>query len=556
MHPALRWANRFYKLKFHSHLNFSIMASGKETPRQKMIGMMYLVLTALLALNVSKDILDAFIVVNKGLENTNINFTEHNDQLYAAFDLAKSVDGKRVQSNWEKAQQVKKNSAELVTYIDGLQKTLVKETEGIDKSIADTLQMENIQGKDKYDTPTNIMIGDSEDGSKGESRVLKNKLDSYRTLLTGFIEPSDRKKVKVDINTDNPAHSEDNENWEMYTFSHRPLVASLTVLTKIKNDVKNAEALTVDYLLKQVDEGNLKFDTVAAKVIAQSNYVLLGEEYKADLFIAAFNKTKNPEIKVGDYNEATKTFSGTPENIHVERGLGKYAVQTTKEGIFNYSGVITMTSPKGKPVEFPFKSEYIVAKPALTVSADNMNVVYVGLENPISVSVPGIPNERLTVSVANGALKSNGNGKYMLTVPHEGKTDVNVFATMENGEKKNMGTMSFRAKTIPKPIAKIGNVVGDGKMSKNELMNILGVVAYYDNFNFNAVCKVVSFDISYPVNGTFTTKELKKNSLTPDEKTEMFSRLKRNDHVSFENIYVLGPDNKTVKISPVTIKIN
>lgn len=531
------------------------MASAKDTPRQKMIGMMYLVLTALLALNVSKDTLDAFIVVNKGLENTNISFSEHNDQLYAAFDLAKSVDPLRVKSNWEKAQQVKKNSAGLVAYIDQLQKKLISATDGIPQQVADTLQMENIQSKDNYDTPTNVMIGDSEDGSKGESRILKDKLDGYKSLLTSFIAAPDRSKVKIDINTGKPAHAEDNENWEMYTFSHRPLVASLTVLTKIKNDVKNAEALTVDYLLKEVDEGNLKFDTVAAKVIPQSNYVLLGEEYKADLFIAAFNKTKNPEIKVGDYNEATKTFSGTPENVNVERGLGKYAVKTSREGITSYSGTITMTSPKGKPMEFPFRSEYIVARPALTVSADNMNVVYIGLDNPISVSVPGIPNERLKVSVSNGSLRPNGNGKYMLRAQHEGKTDVSVTATMENGEQRNMGTMSFRAKPIPKPVAKVGETAGDVTMTAGKLSSAAGLIANYDNFQFNVTCKVVSFDASYPVNGTYMTRSFRTNTFDQDLKTT-FGRLKKNNKVYFENVYVLGPDQKIVKISGISVRIN
>ncbi|MGZ6539425.1 MAG: gliding motility protein GldM, partial [Bacteroidia bacterium] len=126
------------------------MASAKDTPRQKMIGMMYLVLTALLALNVSKDILDAFIVVNKGLENTNLNFTGHNEQLYSEFDLAKTVDPKRVTPNWKLAQQIKKQSAELTDYIDKLQKQLIAKTDGVPQLIADTMQMANISSKDNY----------------------------------------------------------------------------------------------------------------------------------------------------------------------------------------------------------------------------------------------------------------------------------------------------------------------------------------------------------------------------------------------------------------------
>ncbi|MGZ4056051.1 MAG: type IX secretion system motor protein PorM/GldM [Bacteroidia bacterium] len=517
--------------------------------------MMYLVLTALLALNVSKDILDAFIVVNKGLENTNLNFTGHNEQLYSEFDLAKTVDPKRVTPNWKLAQQIKKQSAELTDYIDKLQKQLIAKTDGVPQLIADTMQMANISSKDNYDIPTNILIGDSEDGSKGASRELKNKLVDYKTKLTSFILPEDRKKVKVDINTDDPAHSEENENWEMYNFYHRPVVASLTILTKLKNDVKNAEETTVEYLLKQVDDGTLKFDTIAAKVIPESNYVLLGEEYHADVLVAAFNKTRNPEVLVGNYNEATKTFDGTPNAIPVQNGLGKYTVNTSKEGIVDYSGTIKMVSPKGKEMIFPFKSEYIVAKPALTVSADNMNVVYQGLDNPISVSVPGVPNERLSVSATNATLKNNGNGKFTVNVKNGPKVDVNVFATMENGERRNMGTMSFRVKRIPKPDAKFGELTESGKMNISLIKIQRGLIAYYPSFDFKASPKVTSFTMTVIGGGVAEDFSSNSNMLTPAMSSRL-QRIKKNERVIFGDIIGVGPDNIPVKLSELNIKVN
>jgi gliding motility-associated protein GldM len=519
------------------------MASAKDTPRQKMIGMMYLVLTALLALNVSKDILDAFIVVNKGLENTNNNFTDRNENLYVQFDLAKSVDPVLVTPNWEKAQVVKKHSAEICNYIEQLQKKLIAQTDGIEQSVADTIQMANLNSKDNYDTPTNILIGDSEDGSAGASRELKNKLVEYRTKLSSYILPADRNKVKVDINTEAPEHHKGNENWEMYNFYHRPLVASITILSKLKSDVKNSESLVVDYLLKQNDVAVMKFDTVAAKVIPQSNYVLLGEEYKADVFIAAFSKTKKPEVLVEN------------NSIEVEKGLGKYSVKTSKEGIVSYSGTIKLRSPQGKLAEFPFKSEYIVARPSLTVSADKMNVVYLGLDNPISVSVPGIPNERLTVAVTNASLKSDGNGKYIMKVNNGPEVKVNVFASMGNGEKRNMGTMSFRVRRVPKPVAKIGQITTEGKMSKSEF-NVLQIIsAYYENFEFNAQCKVLSYDMIYTVGGTSGSKSVVGNTIDQSLK-DLFSKLRRNDRVYFENIKAKGPDGISVPLSPIKLKVN
>ena len=532
------------------------MASAKDTPRQKMIGMMYLVLTALLALNVSKDILDAFVVVNKGLENTNLNFTGHNDQLYAEFDLAKTVDPKKVTPNWKLAQQVKKQSAELTDFIDKLQKQLIAKTDGVPQLIADTMQMANINGKDKYDASTNILIGDSEDGSKGASRELKNKLNDYKKQLTGFILPVDRKTVKVDINTDDPAHSEENENWEMYNFYNRPVVASITILSKLKNDVKNAEETTVEYLLKQVDDETMKFDTVAAKVIPQSNYVLLGEEYRADVFIAAFNKTKNPEVTVGNYNEATKTFEGATNQVPVQNGLGKYTVNTSKEGIVDYSGTIKMISPKGKEILFPFKSEYIVARPALTVSADNMNVVYQGLENPISVSVPGIPNERLSVSATNATLKGSGNGKFVMSVKNGPKVDVNVFATMENGERRNMGTMSFRVKHIPKASAKFGELIESGKMNRNLVQIQKGLIAYYPAFDFKANPRITSFTMSVIGAGGISEDFTSTSNMFTTQMVSRLQKIKKGEKILFNDIIGVGPDQIPNKLSELFIKVN
>lgn len=530
------------------------MASAKETPRQKMIGMMYLVLTALLALNVSKDILDAFIVVNKGLENTNLNFTDRNDYLYAQFELAKTVDPVRVAPKWKMAQDVKKQSAELFAYIDKLQKQLIAETDGITGSIADTIKMANISSKDNYDTPTNILIGDSEDGSAGASGELKKKLDNYKIQLSTCILPKDKKKVAIDINTEAPANTENNENWEMYNFYHRPLVASLTILTKLKNDVKSAESTVVDYLLKQVDAGRIPFDTVAAKVIPNSNYVLLGEEYKADLFVAAFSKTRNPEISVGDFNEETQTYVGTPSPVLVEKGVGKYNVKTTREGVFTYSGIIKMRSGENQELTFPFKSEYIVAKPMLTVSADSMNAVYLGLENPISVSVPGIPNERLTVSVTNADAAKKNNGTYILKIKSGPKVQVTVFATMENGEKKNMGTKYFRVKRIPKPNSVIGPIKGNGTMSKSSIDNYSIIEAKYDNFDFNAKGIVKSYVMSYYVNGVWGEKRVNGNSLS--EVKTLIKSLRKNDRIIFEQIKAVGPDGILVSLEPMTIKLN
>jgi len=527
------------------------MASAKESPRQKMIGMMYLVLTALLALNVSKDILDAFIVVNKGLENTNLNFTDRNDNLYAQFDLAKTVDPVRVTPNWKKAQDIKKQSAELFAYIDKLQKKLIAETEGFSNGEADTIKMAYINSKDNYDVPTNILIGNSEDGSAGASRELKNKLDEYKKNLTSCILPKDVKNVSIDINTEAPSSAE-NENWEMYNFYNRPLVASLTILSKFKNDVKNAESTVVDYLLSQSSNGMLKFDSIAPAVIPQSNYVLLGEEYKADVFMAAFNKTKNPEIAVGNYNEQTKAFDGTPEYMNVSKGVGKYNVKTSKEGIFTYSGTIKMKTGQNQELVLPFKSEYIVAKPLLTVSPIKMNVAYIGLDNPVSISVPGIPNEKLSVSATNCVLKKNADGTYFVKPLQQGKVDISVAAALENGEKKSMGVYTLRARRIPTPFTKFNRSTESRTIKKSTIEAELGLFAEYKDFEYDVSCKVTSFTIVF---GAAEEYICNGNTFPPVVK-QRFKMLKKGERITFEKVVAVGPDGQPVKLNSLTVKVD
>ncbi|MBL7891913.1 MAG: gliding motility protein GldM [Bacteroidia bacterium] len=531
------------------------MASGKETPRQKMIGMMYLVLTALLALNVSKEILNAFVVVNESLGKTTGNFTVRNDKLYADFDLAKSVDPIRVTPNWKKAEEVKKQSKALDEYITKLKKEIVMKTEGLEASVADTLQLAFVKNKDNNTITTHLMIGESEDGSKGYSRELKNKLLAYKSLLTSFIDPKDKNKVDIGMVIEDPKHSETNENWELYNFYDTPLAAAITILSKLQNDVKNAESVTVDYLLKQFDNDIVKFDTIAPKVIPQSNYVLLGEDYKADVFIAAFSKTQKPNVLAHELNMNDLTANGKPDTLPVSQGIGKYVNKTLREGIFKWGGTISLRSSSGKNITYPFQSEYVVARPAINVSADKMNVFYMGVENPITIAVPGIPNERITPSISTGNLKGLGNGKYIVTGVSGKKAVISVTATLENGEKRNMGSIDYRVKPLPKPYPQCGSVANGGRMKLGELRVQEVLSAKYDpNFDFAAKCTIKSFKIIGYKSGQLFEFASNTNKFTPDMKN-VFDRLNRNDKIFVTEIKALGGDNNIQSLNEMMIQL-
>lgn len=530
------------------------MAGGKLSPRQKMIGMMYLVLTALLALNVSKEILDAFVTINAGLENTGLSFDQDLAGLYARFDEKKSVDPLRVTPNWEKAQDAKKMSVEINQYIDLLKKRLIRETEGFANHEEDTVRLMYVDAKDNYDIPTDILIGQSEDGSAGEARILKNKLNAYEADLLALLPPTVAQQLHLNIETEDPQDGGETSTWEMRNFYHSPLVASVTILSKIQDDLKAAEADVVDELLKATDSDIIPFDTVAARVVAPTSYVLLGEEYKADIFLAAFNKTLVPQVYIGDYDPATGKMTGAYDSVAVRNGLGKYSLRTDREGIMTYEGVINMKTPKGTYMQFPFASQYIVARPSATVSADSMNVMYGGLDNPITVSVPGVPNERVKVSCDNGQLIPKGNGKYIVRAPRVGKCKVNISAQTDSGSVRPMGVSEFRVKRLPKPYASVSGVSG-GKATKAQLLASPGILCIYENFDFPAKPKVTKYKMEIVKNGIIDQTAPKTGNLFDQQCKDKMGGLTRGSKVIITEMEAIGPDGIPVKLDDIVITV-
>lgn len=539
------------------------MSGGNLSARQKMIGMMYLVLTALLALNVSKDILDAFVLVNDSLENTVNNYTEKNEILYAEFNQAKSFDPKKVTPFWKKAQIAKDKSAEIIRYIKSLQVKLYQETEKITEQQADTLLLENVNGKDNYDIPTYIMVGENENLSKGLAQKLKQKLMQYKQNMYALFSKEEQKQLSIDLDTEDKLTSYGRESWEMANFYHTPLAASITILSKIQTDVKNVEYEVVNQLFKSVRKKDFNFDTIAAKVIPTSNYVLLGEKYQADVFVAAFSTTQNPDILIGDYDSTNNVLTTINDSVPVNKGLGNYQVTTDKEGIFSYQGVIKLKTPGSNEVQqYPFQSEYIVARPSLVVSPDQMNVFYIGPKNPVSVSVPGVASENIvaTISGAGNTITKRSNGKYevKLSGGSPRSVEVRVSAKMPNGEMRSMGAMPFVVKRLPKPYAEVGSVsTVMKKLPKAQILAYSSVKAKYDpSFVFQGLpLKVVKFKVEVFRSGVGGyTKNVTGSTIPPVTKS-YFNGLRRGDIIYFTGIRAKDVTGLQLPLNDVTIEV-
>lgn len=468
------------------------MASGKDTPRQKMISMMYLVLTALLALNISKEVMNSFVVVNSALAKSNVNFMEGNELIYRSFERMKANDPAKAGALYDRAMKAKALASKMDSILREMKVHLVAETEGVPVNIADTLPLRAVESKDNYDIPTYILVGDKEDGSTGKAAELKKMLVNYKTELVSLLPEKEQKDFKTGFEMQ---AVEGKQNWEVETFYNAPLAASVTILTKLQTDVRNAERDVIKRLYESISEDDFKFDTLAAKVIAPNSYVMLGQEYKADVFVAAFSTTQNPQILTGDFDPSTMQFKGPSDSIKVDRGIGQYIFKPTKEGIVKWGGVINMKKPDGTVKPYPFTSEFMVARPAAVVSADYMNVVYTDVDNPISISVPGVPAEKVKVSTNNGTISKNAKGGYTMKVTKVQPTDISVTAEID-GKPMNMGVMKFRVKQVPNPVLFVGQVAGGGRIKKSELFSALGPIAKFEYFDFNLPLNVTSFKVS------------------------------------------------------------
>jgi gliding motility-associated protein GldM len=549
--------------------------AGGGSPRQKMINLMYLVLLALLAMNVSKEVLNAFAIMNNGLVKTNVNFAIKNQVTYDQFDKALSGDPNKVRQYWDRAQAVKKRSQEMFDYIETMKKEVilavdkkeeaeVKGANGKDsvvKTISDIMHLEN---KDDYSTPTNYFFGTAEKAEPGnKSFDLKDKIKKFKEDLMAQVPEKERPNIHLGMDTKSvyDAHEEKEVPWEFSNFYHVPAVADIAILTKLQNDVKNSESDIINALYRRIDVSSFKFDTLSSRVVANSNYVLLGEDYRAEIFLAAFSSTSNPSVTLGEVDSVTNTIKGPKDtsSVKVSKGIGVYKFSPTAEGTVKYGGLIGMKDPQDPKhiLYFPFHSEFKAARPAIVVSPDKMNVFYIGVDNPVSISVPGIATEDIQPSMSGGGSISGSRGHYVVKVTAASagkKVLVNVSAKTKTGVKSMGKGVEFRVKSVPDPVAEFAGKRGTDVIQQVALKGAGAVIAKLDNFEFDLKFPVVSFSVSMNVNGQ-EVEEVSTSSVLTAKQSAMLSKAKKGNKVYIENVKVRKPDGTVKTVGSVNLKV-
>ena len=547
------------------------MAGGKLTPRQKMINMMYLVLTALLALNVSKEIINAFVTVNESLEVSKTNIDNKNNNTYQQFQQLMQNDSMKYVDVNAKAQDVKKASDAMVKYIQELKEQMVRTSDGLKPDVK-TPDLRDMEKKDDYDTPTHLMCGDANDGRGAKATEFKNKIEEYKKNMLKDV-PADmqgdfKKRLDGLLNTTDPdanstEYKEDGKRtWEMSKFYHNPVVASVALLTKFQGDIRNSESQVIDYLIGSLDAKLIKFDKFKPAIIPTSTVVTIGSNYEAEVFLSATSSTLAPEVFIGASTDssgtACKGCEGTP--LPTEGGYAKFSTRPGSEGEQKWGGVIRVKNPDGSYKHYNFNTAYTAQKPNSVVSADKMNVLFIGLDNPVSISVPGVPNNKVKPSIegAGASLSPDpklGGGHYIASVSSAtgGKATIRVSAEV-GGKQMPMGAFEYRVKSVPNPVATMGGKAEGGPINKNLLM-ASSMIPVMKDFYFELFWQITEFKMSIAGKGIEYAEFTGKGNQLDDNMRSVISRAKPGTKVYFEYIrgkMVNTKDQSTRQLSPMT----
>ncbi len=519
-----------------------------------MINMMYLVYTALLALNISAETLNAFITVDKGLRRTTSALDTNIIEVYKVFQERAERDSSALPL-YAKALKAQDISSKLFASIEKMKDELL-EISGFE-----IVNGEKVPSNHR-DTNTPTLYFVNEDNGKNLQTQINAARDQFLLLYSDDVRAS--RASSITLNAEDPVAKDglSAKSWIEHNFADVPVVAAMTILSKIENDAKTTEADIVGYLKEQIGLESVSFDVLKARAIPKKSYLNLGETYTADIFVSASSSSTQPKVFIGEFDPAfikTDDNGDLPSEVEADKiplrpgykelsdavnGIVKYEFQASGIGPKIYRGVIEVLNAKtGKVKYYPFETDYLVAQSQAVVSPTKMNVLYIGVDNPLDISVPGYPTSSVSASISSGSL-TGGNGKYVGRVNSTGNVKINVSVRTEAGSK-GVGSVPFRAKRIPDPKVMLGNSSGP-IIKAGQLRALPGLVAIADNFPFDVNFVVRGFEVTYKKRSS-NNLIIKTNpgKIFTSEVKNIFSTARPGDRVWFDDIKVKAPDGTT-----------
>ena len=506
------------------------MSIPKE-PRQLMINLMYLVLTALLALNISAEVMNAFFTIDKGITNSNALVENTNTTILG--NINKQADAYKNDDNEayrEAAKEAKQVSDEFVAYVQELKDELFEKAGG--PSEKDPSKPKKIKDKD---VTTRLLVGIP--GQPGKGPELEQEIEATRTKLLELVENDPGITEKLQLKIDREAvEKSDKENWTDFNFKQMPVAAVFPILTKFQNDAKASASTILNHFLGKVaGADDVKFDAFTPVASATKGYLIAGEKYQADIFLSAYSTSAgdNTRIYVNGERKEVKDGKAVYEKTASSIGTKKYKVRIE---------VVNPLTEEVTPYEKEF--EYEVGEASITVSAEKMNVFYIGVDNPVAVSAAGVDSKKVKVSISGdvkGKLKKKSSSNYSVTVGKPGECYINV-----SGGPKPYKKL-FRVKRIPDPVARLSKSSG-GTMGNGEFKAQGGVGAFLDNFDFDAVCKIQGYNLVYVAKRQDPVESINKGPRYNEKSKRLVKRAKPGDIYYFDNVKARCPGDPAGRV--------
>ncbi len=443
-----------------------------------MINLMYLVLTALLALNVSAEVMNAFFSLDRGLKGSRDIVEKTNDvvmeNINKQADAYKKDTNEKYRNNAKEALAI---TADFTAYIESVRKKLFDKAGGPSKK--DPAIPKDIRNKD---ITTRMFVLGEEGSTKGIGFEIEQKIKETREKLLALADNNEEVAAGLPLALEPIPPGSDKTSWADFKFRQMPVAACFPILGKIQSDAKASSSAVLNYCLKQVAGEDIKFDAFQPAISAPKGYVIAGEKYEADIFLSAYST-----------NADNISISVDGRGLPLKEGVAKYETGTSSTGTKTYKVSINVKNPlTGEVKNYSKDFQYEVGQRSCSVQLDKMNVFYIGVDNPISVSAAGVSSNDLNVSASGITLTKTGNGKYNVRGDKPGEATITL-----SGGGLPATKFTYKVKRIPDPIPLLGAQRFESAIPNGTFKAQGGVAAVLENFDFDAKCEVAGYTVAY-----------------------------------------------------------
>ena len=499
------------------------------SPRQKMINLMYVVLMAMLALNVSNEVLNGFSIVEESLNRTTSNSAKENLAIYEDFDAQMKANPQKTKEWYDKAQLVRQISDSLFNFAAELKQAIVVEADGKDGDVT------AIRNKEDLEAANQVMLSPN----RGQGKALYQAINAFRERMLTMVTDEKQKQIIASNLTTEVPHNALGKNWQEYMFESMPAAAAVTLLSKLQSDVRYAEGEVLHTLVQNIDVKDIRVNALEAFVIPNSQTIVRGDKFSAHIVMAAVDTTQVPDIYIG--NQKVTLHDNLYERI------------CTATGDFTLAGYMETVNGNGDKIRRDFSQKYTVVDPSATVSADLMNVLYAGYNNPISISVPGVPLNKISATMTGGSLQPQGPGRYIARPSAVGQNVTFTVTSTNTGRPQQMGQFTFKVRKLPdpRPYINIKDEHGNptryfgGGLAKAQIVGATALGAAIDDGILDVAFRVQSFETVFFDGMGNAVPMASEGASFSSRQMDTFRKLTRGRRFYISRVTVVGPDGLT-----------